>query len=56
MPPKPAAKNSAKASAKSKQESKPPAAKRVALQAAAALVHPQLTAAQKADVLIEALP
>ncbi len=59
MPPKtakPAAKNTAKVSARAKQESKPPAAKRAALQAVAALVHPKLTAAQKADVLIEALP
>ncbi len=56
MPSKTAAKKAPKAVAKAKQESKPPAAKRAALLAAAALVHPQLTAAQKADVLIEALP
>ena len=62
MPKKIAAKPKSKPAAKSKQESKPPAARarkagvKKAAKAAAALGHPRLTAAQKADVLIEALP
>ena len=47
----------AKFSVKSGKETKPPAAARNAMSnAAAALAHPRLSAAQKAEVLVEALP
>jgi acetylglutamate kinase len=50
-------KSVAKSPAKTKKESKPPAAARKAVaKAAAALAYPQLSAAQKAEVLVEALP
>ncbi|MBC8097505.1 MAG: acetylglutamate kinase, partial [Akkermansiaceae bacterium] len=46
-----------KSSAKPKRDSKPPAtAKKAVAQAAAALGHEHLTPAQKAEVLVEALP
>jgi acetylglutamate kinase len=53
MPKKSAAKKSDPAA---KKESKPPAARKAATEAAAALVNPRVTPAQKAEVLIEALP
>ncbi len=53
MPKKTAVKVAPKAKAK---ESKPPAARRAAAAAAAALTSTRITAAQKAEVLIEALP
>ena len=51
-------KSAAKSSAKAKKDSKPADAdgKKALLHAAAALARPQLSAAQKAEVLIEALP
>jgi len=49
-------KKSAPKSAKSKKASKPPAAGKAGAEAAEALARPTLTAAQKAEVLIEALP
>ena len=53
MPKKTATKVASKVKPK---ESKPPAARRAAAAAAAALTSPRITAAQKAEVLIEALP
>jgi acetylglutamate kinase len=58
MPKKSATKKSAtrKSEAAPKKEPKPPAALKVAAEAAAALANPRVTPAQKAEVLIEALP
>ncbi len=53
MPKKSAAKKSEPAA---KKEPKPPAARKAAAEAAAALANPRVTPAQKAEVLIEALP
>jgi acetylglutamate kinase len=53
MPKKSATKKSESAA---KKEPKPPAARKAAAEAAAALANPRVTPAQKAEVLIEALP
>ncbi|MBL8523749.1 MAG: acetylglutamate kinase [Betaproteobacteria bacterium] len=53
MPKKPAVKATAKAKPK---EAKPPAALKAAAHAADALANPRITAAHKAEVLVEALP